>query len=84
MEDRILVEVYFPSLLRSFDILIPCNVRFYQISDMIERSVSRITSGRYVPSGNAMLCDRNTGMCFDVNLTARDMCLHNGSSLLIL
>ena len=84
MENRILVDVYFPSLMRSFDIFIPYDVRFYQISDMIERSVSRITSGKYTPCGNALLCDRDTGMSFDINMTARDMCLHNGSSLLIL
>lgn len=82
--NRVLVEVYFPSLAASFDIYIPDNVRFYQIADMIEHAVSRITAGKYIPSGTALLCDRTTGVSFDINRSAKEMCLHNGSKLMII
>lgn len=82
--DKILVEVYFPSLSRSMDIYIPENTRFFMIADMIERAAFSITGGRYVPTGNAVLCDRSSGVVFDINKTARQMCLHNGSQLFIM
>ena len=82
--DKILVEVYFPSLSRTFDVYIPNRVRFYQVSDMIERAVSSITSGKYVASGCAVLCDRETGVLYDANMTADEMCLHSGSKLILI
>lgn len=54
------------------------------IADMIERAAFSITGGRYVPTGNAVLCDRSSGVVFDINKTARQMCLHNGSQLFIM
>lgn len=82
--DRILIEVYFPSLARSIDVNIPENTRFFMVADMIERAAHSITGGAYVPTGNAVLCDRESGVIFDINKTARQMCLHNGSQLIIM
>ncbi len=82
--DKILVEVYFPSLSVEYDIYIPDNVRFYQVADMIERAVFGLTSGKYVPTGDAILCDRITGTVFDINMTAKELHLHSGSRLLII
>lgn len=82
--DKIIVEVFFPSLQREFDIEIPINLRFHQIAELIEISVSRITNGQYVPSHEAILCDRETGVLYDINLSPDRQCLHNGSRIMIL
>ncbi len=82
--NKILVEIYFPSLAETFDVYIPDRVRFFQIADMLENAVSRHTGGRYAPSGCAILCDRTTGMIYDSNSTAEAMMLHSGSRLMLL
>lgn len=82
--DRIVVEVFFPSLQRAFDIEIPLNMRFHFIADMIEQSVAGITGGQYIPSGTAILCDRIDGTMFDINYTPDQLCLHNGSRIMII
>ena len=43
--NKILTEVFFPSLSCTYDIYIPDRVRFYQIADMIERAAARLTHG---------------------------------------
>lgn len=82
--NKILVDVYFPSLNCSYDIYIPDRVRFYQIADMIERAAERLTHGRYTASGDAVLCDRITGVVYDPNKTAEEVMLHSGSALMIM
>lgn len=82
--NKILTEVYFPSLFCSYDIYIPDRVRFYQVADMIERAVSRLTHGRYTATGSAILCDRDTGLVYDPNKTAEEVLLHSGSRLMLL
>ncbi len=82
--NKILTEVFFPSLSCSYDIYIPDRVRFYQISDMIERAVTRLTHGRYSACGNAILCDRDTGLVYDPNKTPEEVMLHSGSRLMLL
>lgn len=82
--ETIIVEVYFPSLMRSFDIEIPINLRFHQITALIEQTVCRITGGQYAPSHEAVLCDRESGMIFNVNFSPDQQCLINGSRLLII
>ncbi len=82
--DKIIVEVFFPSLQRSFDIEIPVKMRFHLIADLIEQSVSSISGGQYTPSGEALLCDRESGTVFDINRSPDDQCLYNGSKLMII
>lgn len=82
--NKILAEVYFPSLACSYDIYIPDRVRFYQIADMIERAASRLTHGRYTVTGCAVLCDRDSGLVYDPNRTAEEVMLHSGSRLMIM
>ena len=82
--NKILTEVFFPSLSCTYDIYIPDRVRFYQIADMIERAAARLTHGRYSVSGCAILCDRDTGLVYDPNKTADEGMLHSGSRLMII
>ena len=82
--NKILTEVFFPSLSCTYDIYIPDRVRFYQIADMIERAAARLPHGRYSVSGCANLCDRDTGLVYDPNKTADEVMLHSGSRLMII
>ncbi len=82
--NTIIVEVYFPSLGKSFDIEIPITLRFHQITDLIEQTVCRITGGQYAPSGEAVLCDRESGIIYDINFSPDQQCLINGSRLLLI
>ena len=82
--DKIIVEVFFPSLQRAFDIEIPVNTRFHVIAELIEQSVSSISGGEYTPSGEALLCDRISGAVFDINSSPDKQCLYNGSKLMII
>ena len=82
--DKIIIEVYVPALGSEYDIEIPINLRFHQIAELIETAISRITCGNYVPSHEAVLCDRATGVLFDINMSPDQLCLHNGSRVTLI
>lgn len=84
MRNKILVEIYFPAIYRSFDVYIPDYVSFYRITSMIKKVSEKITSGLFVPSDENVLCAMDTGIILDINQTARELCLHNGSKLMFI
>lgn len=82
--DKILVEVFLPAVDKSFDIYIPTEVRFHEVISMINKAAVSLCDCRFVPSEDTVLCDRITGVIFDINLTSRELCLHNGSKLMLI
>lgn len=84
MNDKILVEIFFPALVKSFDVYIPDNISFYRIIKMLQTVSDQVSDGLYVPSGDSVLCDGESGAILDVNQTARELCLHNGSKLIFI
>ncbi|MBP3856321.1 MAG: methyltransferase [Ruminiclostridium sp.] len=84
MRNKILIEVYFPAIYISFDVYIPDDVSFYRITSMIKKVSDKITNGLFVPSDENVLCDMDTGLILDINQTARELCLHNGSKLMFI
>ncbi len=82
--NKILVDVFLPAVNRSFDIYIPDSIRFHEVISMINKAVSSLCDGRFIPSDDTVLCDRNTGVIFDINLNSNELCLHNGSKLMLI
>ncbi len=84
MNDRILVEVFFPAVCKHFDVFIPDDISFYRINEMLKKVSVQLTDGLFVPSDDNVLCDKKTGTILDINQTARSLCLHNGSKLMFI
>ena len=77
MRNKILIEVYFPAIYKSFDVYIPDDV-------MIQKVSEKLTNGLFIPSEDNVLCAVDTGIILDINQTARELCLHNGSKLMFI
>lgn len=82
--NKILVEVFFPALGRSFDVEIPTRMRFHRIADLVERAVSEVTGGTYAVTGEALICDYVSGEPFDMNFWPDKQCLSNGAKIIII
>lgn len=81
--NRILVEVYLPVALKSFDIWIPTAMRFSQATELVARALARISNGLY-QANQAVLCDFESGEMMNVNLTVAELGLQTGSKLLLM
>lgn len=82
--NKVMVEVYMPSVGRSYDVRIPGTVRLGDIIPLMERLFADIAYGYYIPDSETVLCDRLTGVALDVNLTPMEMGIINGTRLMLI
>lgn len=81
---KIMVEVYLPAARRAFDIFIPPDRKLYEITGLIAQSLSELTEGMFEASASTALCAREDGRIFNINLSARELGLANGSMLILI
>ena len=81
--NKLLVEIYVPSIGRSFDVFIPRNARVFELLPLITTAVAKLSDGLFV-SNNAALCNGDTGAIYINNMSVDDMQLKNGSRLMLI
>ena len=82
--NRVLVNIYFPAVCRSFDVYLPRKTEISQITDMLKPICGELTDNMFIPTEDTVLCDRKTGNILDVNATPDELCLINGSELMFI
>ena len=81
---KILTEVFVPSIRETFEIYIPLDSRISEVLTLIEQAVQELTGGAFLPDRQVVLCERNSGMVYNINMTVEQVGLKNGSQLMIL
>ena len=82
--NKILVEIYLPLLQTSFDVYIPLTSQLHEIEPLVVRAFNDVTSGYVNSSDELVLCDRDSGKVLDINQTALELALKNGSRLMLI
>lgn len=82
--NKIIVEVSIPAAGRKVEMTIPTSTQMYKVLDLMKKAISEINTGRYVPDETAVLCDKTTGNIINLNLTATELGIQNGSKLMII
>lgn len=82
--EKILVEVYVPSLLKSFDIFIPSVSQMGTVLELIKKAVNEITDGQFSPMENTVICNFETGKILDINKSVGELEICNGSRLMLI
>ena len=82
--NKIIIEVYVPASGNNYEIRIPKSIQMFKILELIKKAVAEAEDGRYVPDEKAILCDRFTGNIINLNLTATEIGIKNGSKLMII
>ncbi len=81
---KIMVEIYLPASGKSYDIRIPANCRIGEMIPLIEACMGELAEGYFVPTGDALLCDRSNGVALNINMTADEMGIVNGAKLMLI
>ena len=81
--NKILVEIYVPSLMKTFEVYIPRHSKVFEVMQLLESAVVELSDKTFKPGPNVLLCDRNSGMIYNINLTVEQIGLKNGSQLLL-
>lgn len=82
--NKLMIELYLPAAGTSYDIRIPGDSRIGEMIPLIETCMSELADGYFVPNENSILCDRKTGVVLDMNLTANEMGILNGTKLMLI
>ncbi len=82
--EKIMVELYLPAAEEAYDVRIPGDSRIGDIVPLLETCMAELAEGYFVPKGGSVLCDRETGIALNINLTAREMGILNGTKLMLI
>ena len=81
--NKIYVNVFVPTLDRSFDIKLPINLEMKYVVENLQKAISEITEEAYVINENVKLLDKNTGDLINLNNIVKYSGLKNGSSIML-
>ncbi len=84
MTNKILAEVIVPGAGKKFDVFIPVESRFSEVTKLVSIALSELTEGKYYATAESVLCDADTGAIYNINLTVGELNLKNGSRLMLI
>lgn len=82
--DKIIIEVYLPAAGKSFDVSIPRSLKVWEIASLLSGALAELSDGSFAPSEQTTLCDRGSGAILNLNITAEELGLKNGSKLMLI
>lgn len=82
--NKILIELYLPVVMKSFDIFIPAASTIGEITLLVCQLLPELTGGLFLPGPDTVLCDRTTGRMLPREMTAAEAGLEDGSQLYVM
>lgn len=82
--NKILIEVYVPSIEQTFNLFIPINKSCQKIIDLIEKAIKEIAINGYPDKDNTVMIDKEMGTIYNQNVIIKDSGLKNGSKVILL
>ncbi|MCM3476960.1 MULTISPECIES: methyltransferase [Bacillaceae] len=82
--NKVLVEICLPAANQSFDVYIPLESRMSEVLVLVSSLLSDLSDGKYKATQDAILCDAETGIIFNINMTVFELGIKNGSKLMLI
>ena len=82
--DKILVEVYLPAANKNYDVFIPLKSKMHEIVEMLSGAFADLSQVYFKASEVNVLCYRASGKVLDINMSAEELGLNNGSKLMLI
>ena len=81
--NKILITVYVLSLDESYDVLVPINLKMTEVFDLIQNTISELSSNNYVKHDDVYLLNKD-GKVINKNNMARLSGLTNGCRVVLI
>ena len=82
--EKLLIHLYVPALAREYDLFVPQDVTIRKVTNVIESGIQELSSGRYTPSGKALLTVQGGKQPLDPEQTMMMYGLHDGEDLVLI
>ena len=80
---KITLDVYLPASGRCYEVVVESDTQLHQLTPLIAQAVER-SAGELFHADDAILCDRQSGNIFDINMTPDGLGLKNGSAVMLI
>lgn len=84
MNNKALVEISVPAAAKKFDVFIPLESRMSEVVQMVAGALGELSEGKYKATAEAILCDADTGMIYNVNMEVAELGIKTGSRLMLI
>lgn len=84
MNNKALVEIYVPATAQKYDVFIPLESKMSDVIKMVAGALSDLSNGNYKATDEAILCDADTGIIFNVNMEVAELGIKTGSRLMLI
>ena len=84
MNSKVLVEISVPAACQKFDVYIPMASKMWEVVAMVAGVLSDLSDGSYKATKDAVLCDADTGVVFNVNMEVAELGIKTGSRLVLI
>lgn len=82
--DKVLIDIFLPAINRSFEVYIPLDSKFYEITPLVSKMLSELSNGLFILGDDSILYERKTGNILNINMSARQLNIKNGDNLMLL
>lgn len=82
--DKVLVEIYIPIIEKSFDAFIPKELSVAQVISLLNEILFSLQIDYEITKQDTVLCERETGIIYDLNKAVYETRIKNGSRLMLL
>lgn len=82
--DKILIQICLPAANKSYDVYVPQKSRLHEILALLSGTLTELSEGYYTVRSNSIFCDKTTGKILDINMSAEELKLKNGSKLILI
>ena len=76
--DKVLIDIFLPAINRSFEVYIPLDSKFYEITPLVSKMLSELSNGLFISGDDSILYERKTGNILNINMSARQLNIKNG------
>ena len=83
LNNKALVEITVPVSGEKFDVFIPLDSRLSEVLSLVSSALSDL-SGEYKATPDAVLCDADTGIIYNINMKVAELGIKNGSRLMLI
>ena len=82
--DKILIEVSLPVINKVFEVYIPLDLKFYEITFLLSKMVTDLSNGLFIANEDSTLYEKEFGKIININMSARELKFKNGDKLMML
>lgn len=84
MNNKALVEVFVPAAEKKYDVYIPLESKMSEVTKLLSSAVSDLSDGIYKATDEAILCDAETGIIYNINVEIAELGIRTGSRLMLI